>query len=54
MSCRFIEAAGLKPFAPLTEKQREIVEGRDRQDAETRRHFAKHAGIAPEREWGSS
>lgn len=51
---KIIVAAGLKPFAQLTERQQDIVEGRQRQEAETRRSFAQHAGIAPEREWGSS
>jgi hypothetical protein len=49
-----IEAAGLKPFAPLTEKQQEIVGGRERQAERTRRSFEQHAGVAPERSWGKS
>jgi hypothetical protein len=47
-----IQGAGLKPFAPLTEKQQLIVEARERQAEHTRRQFEQHASIAPER-WGS-
>jgi hypothetical protein len=49
-----IQAAGLKAFPPLTERQAEIVEGRERQHEETRQQFARHAGEARERLGSSS
>lgn len=36
-----IEAAGLKPFPPLTERQQAMVESRQRQVVHTRREFAR-------------